>query len=194
MAPRPGWPCAVLLITGVIALMVGGLALYGRHSVIDADAFADRALTALQQDEVKDEIAARITRREIEANPALAARRPVLEAAVSDLVDGTAFPAEFRTGVLTLHQSLFDRDRRPITGAWGADPRTARLALPGTGAELRETLANRSASTARELPNGDPVLFGLGGGRLESSLVDAAPLARGATAPWPLGLIVGIVL
>src|SRR3954465_3704723 len=107
MARKSGWPCAVLILTGVLALMLGGLALYGRHAVLDANAFADRATGTLAQDEVVDEVAARITGREIEASPALAARRPVLEAAVGDVVNGPAFAGEFRSGALSLHAALF---------------------------------------------------------------------------------------
>jgi hypothetical protein len=183
-----------LLITGVIALIAGGLALYGRHAVLDQDAFAARATSALAQDEVKDEVAERITRREVEANPALAARRPVLEAAVADLVEGMAFPDEFRNGVMTMHASLFDRHGPAITGAWGGDARTAKLPLPGAAAELRGALALRSPAAARELPEADPVLLALGGGRLESSLVDAAPIARRATALAPLLVLAGLAL
>jgi hypothetical protein len=177
----------------VTALILGALALYGRHGVLDADAFADRALTALQSDEVSDEVVDRITRREIEANPVLAARRPVLEAAVGDVVAGQAFPGEFRDGVLTLHAALFDRDEPAVTGAWGGDPRTARLPLPGAGAELRGALATRAPAAARELPAGDPVLFSLGGGRLESALVDAAPHARRLSLLAPLAFALGLV-
>ena len=108
MARRPGWPCAVLLVTGVMALMLGGLALYARHAVLDRDAFAARATGALDQDEVVDEIAARIATREIEDNPALA------RAAADARGRGRrrrrrtrASPAEFHTGALALHDALF---------------------------------------------------------------------------------------
>src|SRR3712207_5697715 len=107
MARRPGWPCAVLLVAGVMALMLGGLALYARHAVLDAQAFADRATQTPGQDEVADEIALRIASREIEANPGLAARRPILEAAVAEVVEGPRFAREFHAGALALHSSLF---------------------------------------------------------------------------------------
>ena len=47
MVGKPAWPCAVLLAAGVIALLVGGLALYARHAVLDTEAFAARATGTL---------------------------------------------------------------------------------------------------------------------------------------------------
>jgi len=192
MARRPGWPCAVLLITGVIALMAGGLALYGRHAVLDADTFAARATATLAQDEVTDEIASRISTREIEDNPDLTMRRPIIEAAVADVVGGLRFREEFRAGLLALHGSLFGRDGPAITNTWGGDPRTTTLPLPGAGPELRAAVAARSPAAARELPREDPVLFALGGGALESELVRAAPAARELSALGPVAVLLGL--
>ena len=145
MARNPGWPCAVLLVAGVFALVLGGIALYARHAVLDERAFADRATATLQQDEVRDEIAQRIADREIAAIPELAVRRPAVEAAVADVVDGPRFSAEFHAGVTALHESLF---------AGGAHE-TA-LALPGTAKELRAAAAQHSASGRRDAPAGRP--------------------------------------
>jgi hypothetical protein len=200
MARKPGWPCAVLLVTGVMALMLGGLALYGRHAVLDANAFADRATETLAQDEVMDEIAARIATREIEANPGLAARRPILEAAVGDVVGGPAFPGEFRAGTLALHTALFDDGGIALPSGEPAGPRApvrvrvTALLLPGAGRDLAAAVAARSSAAAREVPPADPVLFSLGGGRLESALVRAAPAARGLSALGPVAFVVGLVL
>jgi hypothetical protein len=195
MARKPGWPCAVLVVTGVMALMLGGLALYGRHAVLDANAFADRATGTLAQDEVIDEIAARITAREIEANASLAARRPVLEAGVGDVVRGPEFAGEFRAGMLSLHAALFE-DGGIATAADGSQlrVRVTALPLPGAGRELHAAVAARSPAAARELAAADPVLFSLGGGRLESTLVDAGPLARRASTLAPLAFLLGLAL
>jgi hypothetical protein len=176
----------------VVALMAGGLALYARHAVLDADTFAARATATLAQDEVTDEIANRISAGEIEANPGLTVRRPIVEAAVADVVGGQRFREEFRAGALALHRSLFDRDGPAITAAWGADPRTTSLPLPGAGAELRAAVAARSPASARELPREDPVLFSLGGGWLESGLVRAAPAAREVSVLGPVAVLLGL--
>ncbi|MDA0162672.1 hypothetical protein OM076_20535 [Solirubrobacter ginsenosidimutans] len=196
MARKPGWPCAVLLITGVMALMLGGLALYGRHAVLDRSAFADRATGALAQDEVMDEIATRIAVRELEANPSLAARRPVLEAAVGDLMREPRFPGEFHAGAKTLHDALFGDGNLAVAddGSGTMRVRVTSLVLPGAGRELQAAVAARSPAAARELGPGDPELFSLGGGRLESGLVQAAPHVRRLTSLAPLAILLGVVL
>src|SRR5262245_66462764 len=108
MVGKPVWPCAVLLTLGVIALLAGGLALYARHAVLDTEAFAARATSTLQQDEVLDEIVARIADRTIAQAPELASRRPLLEDAVAEMVGSAAFVTEFHAGAWPLHHWLFD--------------------------------------------------------------------------------------
>jgi hypothetical protein len=173
----------VLFVTGVLALLLGGLGLYGRHAVLDAGRFADRATGTLAQDEVRNEIAMRIADREIAQTPALAARRPVLEAAVADVVRGPAFASEFRSGAAALHRALFSDNSQ-----------VARFALPGVGSDLHAAVTARSAQTARVLQSEDPELMTLGGGRLESDLRRIAPWSRSAAALSPLALLVGLGL
>ena len=48
--------------------------MYAQRAVLDRQAFADRATAALGPDEVRDEVAERLARREIDAVPALAPR------------------------------------------------------------------------------------------------------------------------
>jgi hypothetical protein len=172
----------------VVALALGGLALYGRHAVLDRDAFAARATGALAQDEVVDEVASRITRREIQASPALAVRKPVVEAAVADVVSAPRFPVEFHAGAVVLHDALFAGGGAPLR------VRVTALPLPGMGRELRAAVAERSPAAARDLPAEDPVLFSLGGGRLESALVDAAPHTRRFARLWPVPIVLGLIL
>jgi len=179
-----GWrsrvPCGALLLGGVLLLVAGVLGMYGRAAVLDERAFADRATAALAQDEVRDEIAARISDREIEAEPALAQLKPTIDAAVASVVGDFRFPQTFRTATVGLHRSLFDGG-------------SADLRLPGARAELERALPPRSRA-AELLPAGDPELFHLGGGRLESGLVDAAPTARRLARFSPIALLAGLAL
>jgi hypothetical protein len=183
MARTPGWACAGLLVAGVLALMLGGLALYARHTVLDTHAFADRATGTLHQDEVRDEIVQRIADREISKTPELAARRPVLEAAAADVVQNPRFPGEFNAGAVALHEALFTDSSRAVP-----------LGLPGAGGQLRSAVAERSPPAARMLPPTDPELLRLGGGRLENALRDAAPIAHSLAALFWLPLLAGLVL
>ena len=183
MAGKRGWPCAVLLVTGVIALILGGLALYARHTMLDSQAFAARATRTLDQDEVREEIVSRITTRTIAQTPELAARRPLLEAAVAEVVEGPQFPAEFNAGAVALHDALFTDGSQPTP-----------LALPGAGGELRTALEQRSPATAELLPAADPELLRLGGGRLENDLRRAAPASRRLAGLAPFGLLAALLL
>jgi hypothetical protein len=163
----------VLLLSGVVALVLGGLALYARHAVLDTTAFADRASATLGQDEVRAEIVARITEREIEAAPGLAPRRPAVEAAVDAAIDDPGFSGRFHAGAEALHRALF-----------AGEPSS--FALPGLGRQLQ-------AAGAPVRP-ADPQLLALGGGQLEDGLVRAAPQAQRLAPFGPLAVIVGLVL
>jgi hypothetical protein len=178
MVRSPSWPCAVLLLGGALLLLLGGVALYGRSVVLDERAFADRASVALAQDEVQEEIGDRIATREIEAEPALAPLRPTLDAAVGNFVHDWHFPAHFRAGVTRMHRELFSGQE-------------VDLAVPGTDAWLRASLSGKSRQL---LPPDEPELFHLGGGRIESGLVEAAPLGRRLSGFAPLALVLGFAL
>src|SRR5262245_38683286 len=121
--------CGVLLGLGALALIVGGVALYAQRTVLDTRAFADRATAALAQDEVRAEVASRLAEREIDAAPELAPQRPVLEAAIYDLVEDPRFPAVWHARAEDLHEALLAGDE-------------ASLALPG--AAVRQAVDARS--------------------------------------------------
>jgi hypothetical protein len=179
----PSRPCALLLVTGALCLLAAGLAFYGQRTVLDERAFADRATSTLAQDEVRDEVASRIAGRLVEAHPGLAEQRPVLDAAAADLVATPKFAQEFRRGASRMHHALF------------ADPRArVRFALPGAGRDLLVAVENHSRPAARQVPAGDPDLLAIGGGRLETTLRRAAPVARTLAGLAPLALIAGLLL
>jgi hypothetical protein len=151
--------------------------------LLDERAFADRATHALAQDEVRDEIATRIGDRLVAAHPELAERRPVLDVAAAALVADPAFAAEFHRGAARMQRALFHDGGAVV-----------RLAVPGAGEELRWAVAARSATTARAVPPVDPELLTLGGGRLETGLRDAAPLARRLAGLRIPALLLGALL
>ena len=102
-------------------------ALRAAPTVLDEQAFADRAAAAFAQDEVQAEVGTRIADRAIEAEPALAPLRPTLEAAVSDAVRGWALPRAFHDGVAcdaSLAVQRAGRSSSPLPGA-AADMRAA---------------------------------------------------------------------
>src|SRR5918998_5585738 len=88
-APAPGWPSVPamgtvasrsILAVSALCLVAAVLALYGSGAILDRDAFADRAVATLPQDEVGQEIATRFTDGVIERSPGLVTLRPALQA------------------------------------------------------------------------------------------------------------------
>src|SRR3954464_11972816 len=98
MVRSPSWPSVLLLLAGASLVFMGGVALYGERAVIDERAFADRATSALAEDEVRGEISDGIGDRTISADPALAPSRPVLDMAIQSVVASWRFPAHFHAG------------------------------------------------------------------------------------------------
>jgi hypothetical protein len=181
--PARLWPCAVLLVSGALCFLLGGLALYGQRTVVNESAFADRATSTLTQDEVDDEISDRISDRLVTKYPELAGRRPVLDAAARDVVASTDFAQEFRSGVAAMHHTLFADSTEPV-----------RLVLPGAGRDLLAAVRYHSQASARDLPAVDPELLELGGGRLETTLREAAPVARKLSRLAPFAFAAGLAL
>jgi hypothetical protein len=173
----------VLLVTGALCVLLGGLALYGERTVVNERAFADRATSTLGQDEVDDEIADRIAQRLVNLNPQLAGRRPVLDAAAHDLVAWPGFANEFHEGVAAMHRALFTGSHESV-----------RLLTPGAGQELHVMVENHSNGSAAAVPAADPELLQLGGGRLENTLREVAPVARTLSRLAPLAFAAGLVL
>ncbi len=183
MRSRPLWPCVVLLLTGALCLLAGGVALYGQRAVLDENAFAGRAESALSRDEVRAEVADRIADRLVLAHPELAARRPVLDAATNDMVATPGFAGEFRRGAIAMQRALFESSSAPVE-----------LPVPGGGHDLAEMVRNHSPAAVRGLPATDPKLMTIGGGRLETGLRDAAPIARRLAGLALPALLAGAVL
>ncbi|WP_037410371.1 hypothetical protein [Candidatus Solirubrobacter pratensis] len=179
----PSRAYALLLVAGALCLLAAGFTFYGRHTVLDEQAFAARATGTLAQDEVRDEIAARIAGRLVEAHPGLAELRPVLDAAAADIVATPRFAQEFRRGAARMHHTLFADSHS-----------TVQFVLPGAGEELSAAVENHSESAARTVPDGDPDLLAIGGGRLETTLRRIAPAARSLAGLALPALAAGIVL
>ena len=195
MARRPGWPCAVLLVTGVMALMLGGLAMYARARRARPRAFAGRATGALRSGRGCSTSRRADRGARDRGHPALAARRPILEAAVGDVVaDPRSRPSSTPArSCCTMPSS--------VTAAWPCRS-TARGRRSGSASRRWRCPAPGASSGPRSPPappprpprsREDPV-FSLGGGKLETALVDAAPHAQRLSALAPLAFAAGILL
>lgn len=126
----------------VLALVAG----YARRAVVDSDQFANRATAALRDDSVRVRVAERITDEVVLENEAdLVTARPVIQSAVSAILDSRAFTGLFRAGVRDVHRALFDRDRDTVT----LSVTDVGTVLAAALERVRPELARRLDSTGR---------------------------------------------
>jgi hypothetical protein len=101
-----------LAVLGALLLAAGTVAFYIRAEIVDSEAFADRALVALEDDDVR-----RVVRRELvtalidRGSADLAAARPLLESVVDAVIDAQPFQALFRRAAVQANRVFFVRDR-----------------------------------------------------------------------------------
>ena len=101
-----------LAVLAALLLAVGTVAFYVRAEIVDSDAFADRALVALEDDNVR-----RVVRRELvtalidRGSADLVAARPLLESVVDAVIDTGPFQSLFRRAAVQANRVFFVRDR-----------------------------------------------------------------------------------
>jgi hypothetical protein len=109
--PRPGRDlvAVVLSLLAAVAVVAAVAALYLRAEVADRDAFADRAVAALENPAVRDVAAREVVVGVIErGSPDLISARPLLETAVGAIVTTGPFRSLVRTTALQTHSLLFE--------------------------------------------------------------------------------------
>jgi uncharacterized membrane protein HdeD (DUF308 family) len=132
-----------LLVLGAVLLIVGALAFYAREQIVDREAFANRAVDALDDDAVR-----RVVAREIvvylaeRGSPDLAAARPLLESVVGSLIETSPFQRVYRAAALEANRVFFVRERENV------------LLDLGDAAQIVEFgLRSVSPSLAQDLPD-----------------------------------------
>jgi hypothetical protein len=170
------------LLASAVCIVAAVLALYARSAILDRGQFADRAVSALAQDEVAEEIAARFSTRLIERSPELVTLRPALEAAATDVTASPAFAGRFGAGVRELQRGIFT----------ASDPRPS-LRVMGMTAQVQAALARRTPVLAQRLPRDDPSLMSIGGNERERLLLEAAARAGGRSRLAPVALVLGLL-
>jgi hypothetical protein len=163
---------ALLLAAAAGCLIVAAIGAYSLYALLDADAFADRAAGTLHSDEVREEIATRMTARVIEQQPELARGQDAIqEAAIMQVTTDPSFAPAFRRAALGVQRALVsDAD---------AD---ARFRVAGSGAALQQRL--------EQLPNwhsletiDDPRLMSLDPAGRGAALRTLVPVARATALP-----------
>ena len=132
--------CAAL---SILALAAGAILLYLRVELLDEQGFADRAVEAVRDPQVRATLADRIVSEAIEVEPDLLSARPLLESAARGAIDTPAFEGLIRAAAINAHRVLFDEEE-PTIAVDIAD--AAELIVPAVRSvdpELAEELPER---------------------------------------------------
>lgn len=101
-----------LVVAGAFFLFFGGITLYLRQEVFDADHFADRSSVALKDDDVRQVLADEIVNQIIaQGSSELIQAKPLLQATVATVLGSAPFRAIFRKAVVQVHRALLERDK-----------------------------------------------------------------------------------
>jgi hypothetical protein len=108
--PRRDLIGLLLAALAALATVAAVVALYARAEIADRDAFADRAVAAVEVPAVRQVVARQVVVGVLErGSPDLVSFRPVLETAVGAVVATPPFRALVRRAALQAHRLLFDR-------------------------------------------------------------------------------------
>ena len=108
---RPGRDLVALFLAllGAVATVGAVVAIYLKAEIADRDAFADRAVAALEEPAVRQVAARQVVVGVLErGSPDLVSARPLLETAVQTIVGTPPFRALVRTTALQAHSLLFE--------------------------------------------------------------------------------------
>jgi hypothetical protein len=103
--------CAAL---SVVVLAAGAILLYLRVELLDEQGFADRAVEAVRDPQVRSTLADRIVSAAIEVEPDLLSARPLLESAARGAIDTPAFEGLVRAAAINAHRVLFDEEEPTV--------------------------------------------------------------------------------
>lgn len=185
-APRRHLLALVLATLAALTTVAAIAALYLRTELADRDAFADRAVAALEEPAVRQVAARRVVVGLLErGSPDLVSARPLLESAVQAVVVTPPFRALVRGAALQAHHVLFDRG-----GAFVLD-------VADTGTVVLSAVQSLAPNVAARLPeHADARLLDLRDRPFAQDTLQAADHVRTLGLVLPvaaLGLLVAAV-
>jgi hypothetical protein len=176
--PTRGVAAAILVVVGAALLFAGTIAFYAREEIIDREAFADRALIALEDDGVRRVVGREIVVNAIERGSTdLVAARPLLESVVEAVLQTEPFRRIFRAAALETNRVFFVREK------------TNALFDLGDAAEVVQfALRSVSPKIAKELPDDiKPQLVTLRRREFAGTTLEVADAVR------PLGIVLPLL-
>jgi multisubunit Na+/H+ antiporter MnhC subunit len=105
-----------LAVLALLAVPLGDLGLWTKRQLLNTDSFTAMANDVVQQPEVHDALANRITLEIVRQVPRLASQQSVLRSAVGTVVGTPAFQSVFETAVGGLHDQLTNGDDQLTLG------------------------------------------------------------------------------
>jgi hypothetical protein len=130
-----------MLIIGAVLLIAGTVALYAREQIVDREAFANRAVTALDDDGVRTLVGREIVIYLAERGSAdLAAARPLLESVVDTLIQTEPFQRVFRAAAGEANRVFFVRDKENVLLDLGDAAEIVRFGLRSVSPDLARQL------------------------------------------------------
>ena len=172
-----------LMAMAAVCLVLGGVAVYARATILDEDAFTARAVSTLSSDEVDEELADRLSGRLVEKMPGLLRFQPVLQYEARRMTVGPEFNWAFATAARRLQRSLFDGYT------------LASFDIGPAGALLKATVAAREPRLRAPLARVDASdLMDLSGGGVEGTLRRLAPKARRSASVGVPALVLALLL
>jgi hypothetical protein len=133
----------VLIVLGSVFLLLSELVIYSDRNILDADRFADRAVSALDDDATRNELGVIVAEQlERKVDPDLVAYRAIIESVVTSLAGTEPFKDALRTGVADAHRVAFGK---------GKD--TAAVTIANFGVLAEEGLRALSPKAAKRVPN-----------------------------------------
>ncbi len=130
-----------MLVIGAVLLIAGTVAFYAREQIVDREAFANRAVDALEEDGVRRVVGREIVVYLAERGSAdLAAARPLLESVVDTLIQTEPFRRVFRAAALEANRVFFVRDRENVLFDIGDAAEIVRFGLRSVSPDLAKQL------------------------------------------------------
>jgi hypothetical protein len=169
-----------LLIVALAFLAVGNPLLYARGHIFNADELADKTVETLDDADVRNAIAHRVTEVLVrQVNADLISVKPLLESGTAGIVDTGAFKALLHEGVRNAYRSLVEGKDNPV------------VTLANIGVLVTEALKHFEPQLARKVPAGfDTTLVKLGKGGWATDLAQVAEKVRALGLILPaLGLL-----
>lgn len=168
-----------MLVIGAACLLAAAVGAYAGYAILDEEAFAKRAASVLDSDDVQSEAARRLADRAMSEHPELESWRATIEdSAATAVVRDEAFAPGFHAAAARMHRAIFSDADAP-----------APLIVPGSGAALRADLTQRLPVPEGRAPRlTNPQLLEVHGSGFEGALRALAPPARALAGPLTAGL------